>query len=362
VTRIIHARGDVLGMFIFLTALLLGLWQVVVARKRLNGMSLTGHPDRKWVSYSLGAAVIAAACAWYFSAKNHFAAPDLEGIETLIVLVFALACSTLLQGIAAQVAALVRAVSSSRRSAAQPAPEGEPRKLAVGRDVVPATFLDASADSERGLPILLLHDYGGSQEDMSALAGFLAEHGHTTLAPDLDGHGESPRLIGDQAMEELLAAASEALASESGVESFAAVGVGLGGTLALRLATSGLAERAIAIDPPARDESGHHDVNSLREFAPGAIMRAFFKPAARADGGRRLSLSRLLATMPEASRAEHRGHSTTIATRAPWLNEPVSITEYASKYSPFPPVLITGSHSSLALEEGTLEFLAGTID
>lgn len=363
-TRLIHARGDVTGMFLFLLFFLLGLWQVVVARKRLNGMSLTGHPDRKWLSYAAGAAIIAGSCAWYFSGRNHFASPDLEGIETLVVLLFALVCSTILQGIAAQLVGLVRGAFEMRgKAAGQGGPDGA-RELefeACG-DTVPAVYLDASPEGERRMPILLLHDYGGSKQDVAALGEFLAKRGYPSLALDLDGHGASLREVVDPAMEDLLDGASRALKSEAGSDALAVVGIGLGGTLALGLATSGRAVRAVAIDPPARDKEGHHDISALREFSPASIMSGLVRPGARAGGGRRLGLSKLLATIPETVKAEHKGHSTVIGTRSTWLNEPGALTDYGSKYSPFAPVLIKGSHASLALEKGTLEFLAGTID
>jgi pimeloyl-ACP methyl ester carboxylesterase len=363
-TRLIHTRGDVSGMFLFLLAFLFGLWQIVVARKRLNGMSLTGYPDRKWVSYAAGAAIIAGSCAWYFSKKNHFASPDLEGIETLFILVFALICSTLVQCVAAQVAGLLRAALGKRAPRSiGPSPRAT-RELPVnvGGDLTPAAYREAEPGGGQGLPLLLLHDYAGSRRDVSALAEFLAAKGHATLAPDLDGHGDSPRRIGDPAMVDLLDAASRELMQASVSDSFGVVGVGFGGTLALDLAISGIAERAVAVDPPALDEEGYPDVSTLREFRPEGILAATFKPPAMAENGKRVSLSRLLTTMPEPEEGEHKGHSTVIGTRAPWLNEPEALTDYSSWYSPFSPVLIKGTHLSLQLEEGTLEFLAGTID
>ncbi|MHB8896653.1 MAG: hypothetical protein ACYC99_15950, partial [Candidatus Geothermincolia bacterium] len=117
-TRLIHARGDLLGMFLFFTFFFVGLWQVVVAWKRLNGLSLTGCPDRKAASYVLGVAIMAGAGAWYFSHKGHFASPDLEGIETLVVMVGGLIVASVVQGAAAQLAWWSREALRNRRQAA----------------------------------------------------------------------------------------------------------------------------------------------------------------------------------------------------------------------------------------------------
>jgi len=116
-TRLIHFRGDFAGMFLFLLALLIGLWQIVVAWKHLNSLSVTGYPDRRWASYTLGATIIIASCAWYFSGKGHFASPDLEGVETLLVLALALAGATIVQCVMAKLAGLARALIQRSRDA-----------------------------------------------------------------------------------------------------------------------------------------------------------------------------------------------------------------------------------------------------
>ncbi|MBN2168028.1 MAG: hypothetical protein JW738_02190, partial [Actinobacteria bacterium] len=83
--NVVHARGDLLDMLILFFLLALGLWQLLIAWKKLHGLSLTGYPDRKRWSITLGFVIIAFSCAWYFSQSGHFASPDVEGVETLVL-------------------------------------------------------------------------------------------------------------------------------------------------------------------------------------------------------------------------------------------------------------------------------------
>lgn len=85
----------------------------------------------------------------------------------------------------------------------------------------------------KGTPLLLLHGLGGSGRDWEALAGRLSV-GRRLLLPDLPGHGRSPRR-GRVAVEDM-AAAVEALLERQGEEAVHAVGLSLGGCVALALA------------------------------------------------------------------------------------------------------------------------------
>ncbi len=105
-TRLVHMRGDVAGMFLLFLVGFLGLWQLLVAWKRLHGLSLTGCPDRRWASAALGAALVAGACGWYFSRPNHFVYPDVEGAETVFLFALGLAAASLLQMLLATLADL----------------------------------------------------------------------------------------------------------------------------------------------------------------------------------------------------------------------------------------------------------------
>ncbi len=56
-----------------------------------------------------------------------------------------------------------------------------------------ATFWPGTKGKE-SVPVILLHGFGGSRHDFSALGDFLQEEGYAVLAVDLRGHGESTLL------------------------------------------------------------------------------------------------------------------------------------------------------------------------
>jgi pimeloyl-ACP methyl ester carboxylesterase len=354
-TRIIHMRGDVTGMLILFVVAFLGIWQIAVAYLRLNGLSISGYPDRSCFSKIIGAVLVAGSCAWYFSKPGHFASPDVEGIETLILLFAGIVIATVLQVLLAGAARWIQRIRSHPQQHAEEAGAVEEFSIDVDSTKVEAEYLSAAKDSEENAaPVLLLHDYGSSKEGVRSLAGRLSAGGHSTLTVDLDGHGGNPRAVTSPAMEDLLDSAASALRRRTGGEPLVAVGVGLGGILAMNLVSRGVAEKAVAIDPPARDEDGYGWVNVLRELGPFEVIAAFFKPAARGPGGKHLSLNRLLAESPQ-TRPLPQDKVTIIGTSERWFNSPVVLGSFAAMYGVLEPVLLPGNHSTIASREETVE-------
>ena len=359
-SRLIHMRGDVLGMFLFLAWFLFGVAQVLVATRRLNGLSLTGYPDRKWASLVLGLALAAGACAWYFSRPGHFASPDLEGTETLVVLVGGLVAAGVAQLVLAQIVGSIRtAVAGKRR---EETPAGVAVSFEDGGATIQASYFPAQGKA--GVPVLLLHDYGCTRDDVASLANTLAAGGHAVLAPDLCGHGDNPQPAEAETLAGMVESAATWLEEKDNYESVSAVGIGLGGTLAVGIARKGLVWRAIAIDPPARDASGFADVDSLREMRPLDALVSFFRPVAKASDKRHKSLAKLLSEIPVPRERGEGGHVTVIGTRGTWYNEPSALTEYTTQGCgcEFEPVYIRGRHATITDEEGTLVFLTGALE
>ncbi|HEY5493635.1 MAG TPA: alpha/beta fold hydrolase [Candidatus Anoxymicrobiaceae bacterium] len=359
-SRLIHMRGDVLGMFLFLGWFLLGVAQVLVATRRLNGLSLTGYPDRRWASLLLGLGLAAGACAWYFSRAGHFASPDLEGTETLVVLVGGLVAAAFAQLVLAQIVGSIRtALVGSRR---EEAPAGEALSFVDGGITIPASYF--AAVGAPGVPVLLLHDYGGTRDDVARLANALAAGGHAVLAPDLAGHGDNPQPAEVASLESMVESAAGYLEEKENYEAVSVVGTGLGGTLAVGIARKGLVWRAIAIDPPARDALGFADVVSFREMRPLDVLSSFLRPAARTSADRRKSLAKLLTEMPLPLEEDEGGHVTVIGTRGTWFNQPPALTQYTTQGCgcEFEPVFMRGRHATITGEEGTLVFLTGALE
>lgn len=358
-TKIMHMRGDVTGMFLLFLFCFLGAWQLIIAWKKLHGLSLTGYPDRRYVSFSIGAVIIVGACGWYFSRLNHFAYPDVEGTETFILLVVGLVVASAAQLVLSSLADFI-----FRRGMSGPV-EVFPRNFAseevsleVGGIEVPASYWHP-VDEGGGMPVLILHDYGASRSQVAGIGEYLAARGHGALAPDLDGHGANPAGINSPRMEGLLARSIGWLEERAGVTDgprIAAVGVGYGGNLILHLAAEDHAvERAIAVDPLTREEGGSPCVNALRESKAMDTLAAFLRPGARyREGKKRISLARLLGILPPPGPLPA-GKVEILGTTGTWLNSPQALREFASTYGLPAPVLFRGNHASMALHGDMLE-------
>jgi dienelactone hydrolase len=104
---------------------------------------------------------------------------------------------------------------------------------------IPALLLSPDAPPRGGAAVL--HSYGGTKEQMLALAVGLAERGVAALLPDLCGHGENYAPIGPGMREEVEAAIQYARPFGP----TCAVGISLGGRLALMSS----ADYMVAISP-----------------------------------------------------------------------------------------------------------------
>jgi hypothetical protein len=128
------------------------------------------------------------------------------------------------------------------------------------------------------------------------------------------------------------------------------------------MALDGDAVKAVALDPPARDSDGYHDISAPREYSIGGVLAETFKPSALAAPGKRISLSKLIASLPPVEcEAGGAGHITIIGTRDRWLNYEQGLSEFAHLCSPYEPLFLKGTHESLPLQPDTLEILAVTL-
>lgn len=352
-TRLIHLRGDVGGMLLYFVLLFLGACQLIVAWKGLNGLSLTGYPDRRALSATLGVALAAGSSAWYFSRPGHFASPDVEGIETLALLLIGIALAVLVQ-------AAVATLLFRGRYRASAAEEGPAEVLGLQTSDYPAPAVFWPSEGTSRTPVLLLGEYGAPVSQLYRLGRRLASAGRPCLAVELDGgHGGARPLI-DPAMKDLTAAALAELDRRAGPAPVNAVGVGFGGAVALGLAADGSVLRAVALDPPARDPSGHPATNSARELKPPQLARALLRPAAR---GRecRVPLSEAVERLPLPCGLPP-GTAAIIGTGAAWLNSPSAMRAFASAVGAAPPALLPVRHSEIVHDGAVFEALLESLE
>ena len=350
-------RGDITGMLMFFVFLFLGAWQLLIAWHRLSGLSLTGYPDRRCFSMVLGAVLVSGSCSWYFSAPGHFASPDVEGFETFLVLTAGLLIATALHLALASLLYFARRVF---RGSATESTVGLETTLDVDGRAVPALFKEASPAAGTSRPVLLLHDYGGGRGDLGTLASALSAGGCASLSVQLDGHGDSPRDVESAGMEQLLAAACEELRRRSGGATPGAVGVGLGGTLAMELFRRGAAAGVVAMDPPALVGGGERVMNVLRELAPPQAASAFLWPPVRGAGGARVTLSRLLEELCPAGELKP-GKVIVVGTAGCWVNAPDQLEAYVRSRGVPGTVPVDASHRTIAGHPDTIRAVVASM-
>lgn len=109
------------------------------------------------------------------------------------------------------------------------------QRLTIVEEIqAPALHVVRHAGPKAGIPVLLLHGLGSSAEDWERQMPALVKH-HDVLAVDLRGHGRSARGPGAFTVEALADDVARALDAE-GVPAVHAVGLSLGGCVALALA------------------------------------------------------------------------------------------------------------------------------
>jgi pimeloyl-ACP methyl ester carboxylesterase len=138
-----------------------------------------------------------------------------------------------------------------------------------------------------GPVILLIHGMAGSSRTWLAVMEFLARD-YTVIAPDLLGHGESAKPMGDYSLGAYASGLRDLLVGSLGIESATVVGQSLGGGVAMQLAYQHpeLCERLVLV---ASGGLGREVSWVLRALAfPGAeyVIPPLFPRAVRRAGDR----------------------------------------------------------------------------
>lgn len=349
-------RGDISSMLLFLLFLFVGLWQIAVACLRLHGLSLTGSPDRKLPGILLGGIIILLSGAWYFSAEGHFASPDVEGFESLLLVGVAMLLSTIVQ-LALSSAAQAFYRNSRRFQRNAPVDKCEPVEIALDGKPVVGRYLQGDGD-DAGFAIILLHDYGGCAEGLAPVQSAVSAAGHPSLSADLDGHGGNHRRVDDPAMTALCSGMIDLVNSLSGTEKALAIGYGYGGLLAARLATDGMVPAAISVDPPVSDRNGAPAINCFRELPFPRVARALLSRVKRGEG--MPSLSALMKALDE--RSVPAPNVTVIGTRERWLNDPEEMKEFCGRKLYGELTLIDLSHEQLLYDNAAIRLVLDSIE
>ena len=158
-----------------------------------------------------------------------------------------------------------------------------------------------------GEPLLLLHGIGSTHDDFTALRPQLDAR-YRVLAPDLPGHGHSPRLPGRPTIT-AIADTVEADLDELGVDRVHVLGNSIGARIALELATRNRARSVVAISPSGLDTPAERTYQGVLMGANRLALRGL-RPlvpvAARTVVGRSLLLAGMRSTPWLSSEIEAR--------------------------------------------------------
>lgn len=143
----------------------------------------------------------------------------------------------------------------------------------------------------RGAPLLLLHGLGGSKITWLPLLSALARD-HRVIVPDLPGHGESEKPVGDYTPR-FHARVLRGVMDELGVERAMVVGSSLGGRIAVELAlrSSGRVSALALLDPSVPGLRWRH-VMALARVVPSELGSL---PVPLRERWMRLAIRRLFA-------------------------------------------------------------------
>jgi pimeloyl-ACP methyl ester carboxylesterase len=199
---------------------------------------------------------------------------------------------------------IVERPSLAQAPAAPPAPE---EILLETKDGVrlKATVFPGGRGKDT-VPVIALHDFNGSRQDMFPLAQYLqATHGYTVIAPDLRGHGESTTTINPnkkldatsmpitqfplmvtmdcETVKKFLIERNNA--GDLNIDKLAMVGAGMGSTVSILFAAQDWAWPILATGKQGQD------VKAVAMISPEFVFKNLNMQAAMAEPGVQKSVS-----------------------------------------------------------------------
>ncbi len=248
----------------------LGFWQLVAAWQRLKALSwLPRNLKPRW-GYLWGSSLLALACLWFFGTRTEeIFSPGPASSEFLFFL-----WAGLLLGLLSTIAVSLladRLWASSRWHAEKQYAQKEEISAQWVRGIL---YLPPSGDSPWPV-VCMVPEPGKGSESLGAMAAKLAESGFSVLALDMRAIGSSDLwrfpdvlILFPQAID-YLHTRDEIDASRVG-----AVGVGLGGDLAIRASAEDRQIRAVvALSPVLMKENAQPGLDLLRAMSYAEAIR-----------------------------------------------------------------------------------------
>lgn len=231
--------------FIFASAAIVGVLQVMAARYRLIGLSLIRDVRKPLLGYLLGAVLIIGAFLWFFSTQEEIFIPGPAGAELTSLFAAALVCAL------ASTLFLSALMHRPRKPSTSPL-EGQPRfhceGVSFGRGQ--GVLYIPTDQTMPWAAVCVLPGPEGGCDSLGEIAATLAESGFVVLAVDMSVN-RYPEVLA------LLPAAVSYLSTRGGVDPqrIGAMGADLGADLAIRAVGSDKRIKAVIALAPLLEEA-----------------------------------------------------------------------------------------------------------
>ncbi len=253
--------------FVFAYCATLGFWQLIATWQRLKALSWVGRGRKARLGYLLGSVLMVLACLWFFCTRSgEVFSPGPASSEFLFFLSAASLCSLVTTILVSPLVDRLFASPPSHKK--KPSAHKEPVFLERGQG-----FLYVPVPRDGPCPaICVVPEPGEGIESLETIAGWLASEGFVVLTVDMSF--ENSWLYPDILI--LCSKAIPYLDTRDEVDSsrIGAIGVGLAGDLAIRVAASDRQIRSVvAIAPLLVESSAQPGFDLLRGMFYAEAMR-----------------------------------------------------------------------------------------
>ncbi|OFW56935.1 MAG: hypothetical protein A2W01_01030 [Candidatus Solincola sediminis] len=182
-------QEDIIQTFLFCFLVAMGIIQIMVARRSWHGLAIYGGRVRKNVNYAMGVALIIFGYAWYFSNPLHRNTRNIEGIMSIVCLVFGIAAAVALTAV---LASLSDAIRRRRGRGAASFSEMSCKRIALSGG---EAFLRGWGDRGQNLVVLAEPGKGSEQLLARTLSVLPPRRGLLAIIPSAMGKCSWPALL-----------------------------------------------------------------------------------------------------------------------------------------------------------------------